>query len=117
MGDLPLATACSVLVLADQFFSEDPKTSDSACLACTITLDSILKGRYPKFYEPPEEVPGKIGTPRIICQVLSPVLERALPSSHALRKTCTFFHSSAVETGLFTMASAEASVYNAILML
>jgi len=114
LAELPLSEATAILILADGSLTDDPKTSDSACLATTITVDGLLKGRYPKVYSPPDTATG---SPRIICEVLSPVIERALPASHKLRKCAVFFHSSAVETGLFTMAASQASVYNALLML
>merc|ERR1711972_477236 len=69
---LPLNEACAVIVLPDTAHEDDPKKSDSACLATTITVDSLLKGLHPQFFQP------KGQRPRLICEVLSPVIERAL---------------------------------------
>jgi len=114
LSDLPLNDVCSILILADDNEGEDADTADSSSLATAITVDGLLHGKFSKVFEPVENPEG--GLPPIICEVLTPVLERVL-EKHRLRNHCTFFHSCAVETGLFTMASSQASVYNTLLML
>jgi len=104
--------ACAVVVLTDDS-QADETLADSVCLAATITIDALLKGKYPSHFKPRED--GH--RPRLICDVQSPVVERALPDSHKLRETAMFFPSSALETGLFTLASAETPVYNSLLFL
>jgi len=113
LSRLPLADCRAILVLPDSGFTGDTQMSDSACLASAITIDGLLKGEHREFF-----VPADVDhRPRLICSVLSAVIERALPDSHKLRRSAAFFAGNALETGLFTIASSQAPVYNAILML
>merc|ERR1712190_442877 len=51
---------------------------------------------------------------RIICEVLDPRTDRLLARNQGLLGIGTFFRSSALETGMFTMASSEPIVFNTL---
>lgn len=115
LADLPLDEAFAVIVLSDDTFGDNAETADSSSLATTITLDGLLDGNYPSLYNPCQPTGKRVC--RLICEVVSPVVERALPKTHKLRSRSKFFPSCAIETGLFSIASAQACVYNTLLML
>merc|ERR1739848_973302 len=86
-------------------FDGDPSASDAASLACVVTMREILADRCPK------------NETHIICEILDPATERMLQRNAKLRMHASFFHSNALETGLFAMASADPAVFNTILRL
>jgi len=107
---LPLAEAKATLVLAEgQAGKIDAVTSDSACLAVAVTIDSILNGRYGR---PPFTSKG-----RIICEMLDPQAEVLINRNEALRDKFTFFQSNAVMTSLFTMAAYDPHIFNCLVLM
>eukprot|EP00929_Paragymnodinium_shiwhaense_P078136 TRINITY_DN4043_c1_g2_i1.p1 TRINITY_DN4043_c1_g2~~TRINITY_DN4043_c1_g2_i1.p1 ORF type:complete len:786 (-),score=199.19 TRINITY_DN4043_c1_g2_i1:57-2414(-) len=109
---LPLRKACAVLVLAEDMeqFDDDSAASDSACLATMVTLHNLLKGEYPFFRKCDNEC-------RIICEVLDPTTARMLERNQDLMAIASFFHSNAMETSIFAMASSERIVFNTMVSL
>jgi len=114
LKELPFEEASAVVILADDNLDEDPRKADSACLQAAITIDRLISG---KIKELRQAVPEN--RPRIVCEVLSPDTDRALLSSPTLGKDSQiqFFNSGMLEAGLFTMASCQTPVFNAILKL
>jgi len=115
LARLPLAEASAVVILADDNLDEDPRKADSASLQAAITIDRLIHGRMPQLHP---EVPES-QRPRLLCEVLSPDTDRALLSSPTLGRggQIQFFNSGMLEAGLFTMASCQTPVFNAILKL
>mmetsp|Transcript_11167 Transcript_11167/g.32997 ORF Transcript_11167/g.32997 Transcript_11167/m.32997 type:complete len:781 (+) Transcript_11167:131-2473(+) len=105
LRNLPLEDAAAILVLAegpDDAVEPDATAIDSASLASVITIDSLLK-----------KLPRQ--RPALICEILDPETERMLSGNSELHKCATFFHSNALETGMFAMASSTPDVFNALL--
>jgi hypothetical protein len=110
LTELPLAEAKATLVLAEgQAGKVDAVTSDSACLAVAVTIDSIFNGRYGR---PPCAPKG-----RIICEMLDPQAEVLIKRNEALRDKFTFFQSNAVMTSLFTMAAYDPHIFNCLVLM
>eukprot|EP00927_Polykrikos_kofoidii_P003255 TRINITY_DN11294_c0_g2_i1.p1 TRINITY_DN11294_c0_g2~~TRINITY_DN11294_c0_g2_i1.p1 ORF type:complete len:787 (-),score=143.39 TRINITY_DN11294_c0_g2_i1:42-2276(-) len=100
---LPFEEASVVFVLAEDIkeFDDDAAASDAACLACTVTIHELCNKN--------REKPC-----RLVCEVLDPNTERMLSRNTMLNSIATFFHSNALETGLFAMASSERAVFNTL---
>lgn len=110
---LPLAEAHSIIVLGVDSAGEgrfDAITSDSDALTCAVTIHNIAEGHYG-----PERKRPLRG--RIICEALDPQTEAMLARNHELNKSIRFFHSNALETGLFAMATSETTIFNILVQL
>jgi len=82
---------------------DDAITSDSACLMCAIMLAALLDQRN---FEA-----------QIVCEILDPRTDRLLSRNKDLRQMCRFFRSNSIETGMFTMATSEPIVFDALMLL
>uniref|UniRef100_A0A7S4RXS3 Uncharacterized protein n=1 Tax=Alexandrium monilatum TaxID=311494 RepID=A0A7S4RXS3_9DINO len=116
LAKLPLAQASAVLVLADERWqgkgtaSDSAAEKDSASLACVVTLKQLCKGEYQQYLHCKSEA-------RIICEVLDPRTQRVLSKGGQLSEAASFFFSTALETGIFAMASSEPVIFNTVLLL
>uniref|UniRef100_A0A7S4V5U9 Ion channel n=1 Tax=Alexandrium monilatum TaxID=311494 RepID=A0A7S4V5U9_9DINO len=116
LAKLPLAQAFAVLVLADErcqdkgTASDSAAENDSASLACVVTLKQLCKGEYQQYLHCKSEA-------RIICEVLDPRTQRVLSKGGQLSEAASFFFSTALETGIFAMASSEPVIFNTVLLL
>jgi len=125
LARLPLGRAAAVLVLSEGVrrggsadgsraaggAHEDAITSDSACLACVQMVTALLRGCYG------HRVEAVNGLPRILCEVLDPRTDRVLARNRTLRQQAVFFRSCALQMGLFTIAAADPTSFNALVLL
>lgn len=111
LASLPLAIADSILVLAEglEEFDKDGMASDSACLACLITVQGLIKANVAA------SQPGK--QPHIVCEILDPNTQRMLEKNDRLKRQATFFHSNALEVGIFAQAAEHPAIFNSLLKL
>lgn len=107
LSHLPLREAAAVLVLAD-LNDEDAAESDAACLGCAVTVHRLVEGL-------DERHPECRSSARVVCEVLHPRTDRVLMRGGPLTQTAQFFHSSALEAGIFAVAANDPAVFNTLL--
>jgi len=106
LEELPWQSVSVIFVLS---CNETAARSDAASLATTVSVHGLLKAK-------------GIENAGIICEVRSlrthRMLQRTLEQGVSdLMQRATFFHSYALETGIFAAASAERAVFNTLLTL
>jgi len=100
---LPLVTADSALVLAEQMDQEAPVAVDSRNLNTVITLRGLLSEKRAR------------KKCKVVTELLDPKSQQVLQRNSNVRSCGSFVYSNSIATGVFAMAAAEKEVYNLLL--